>query len=158
VETDFAGVEEWSKAHGRPILLGEFGAYDRGDMDSRVRYTAHLARTAESLGWAWTYWQFDSDFIAYNMDKEEWVEPIWKALAAGPVILLHTLRIFAAWADSAAAANAASAYNATMDFAGAPQQCRATHPPLPRPLSYFDTMAQRTHCKSPRLSRTWLLP
>ena len=80
VETDFAVVAVWSKAHDRPILLGEFGAYDRGDMDSRARYTAHVARTAESLGWAWTYWQFDSDFIVYNIDKDEWVEPIWKAL------------------------------------------------------------------------------
>ena len=80
VETDFAGVDEWSKAHNRPILLGEFGAYDKGGIDSRVRYTAHVARTAESLGWAWTYWQFDSDFIVFNIDKDDWVEPIWKAL------------------------------------------------------------------------------
>ena len=80
VEMDFAGVAEWSKAHGRPILLGEFGAYDKGDMDSRVSYTAHVARTAEALGWAWTYWQFDSDFIVYDMDKDEWVEPIERAL------------------------------------------------------------------------------
>ncbi|MGO9258726.1 MAG: glycoside hydrolase family 5 protein [Bryobacteraceae bacterium] len=82
VEEDFAGVEEWSKARKRPILLGEFGAYDRGgaDMDSRVRYTSHVARTAESLGWAWTYWQFDSDFIVYDMAKDDWVQPIWRAL------------------------------------------------------------------------------
>jgi endoglucanase len=86
VETDFAGVADWSKAHGRPILLGEFGAYEKGEMDSRVRYTAHVARTAESLGWAWTYWQFDSDFIAYNIDKDEWVEPIWKALIPPPAL------------------------------------------------------------------------
>jgi hypothetical protein len=26
----------------------------------------------------------DSDFIAYNMDKDEWVEPIWKALVPPP--------------------------------------------------------------------------
>jgi endoglucanase len=80
VETDFARVQRWSEAQKRPILLGEFGAYDRGDMDSRVKYTAHLARTAESLGWAWTYWQFDSDFIVYDLAKDEWVKPIWKAL------------------------------------------------------------------------------
>jgi len=84
VETDFAGVQEWAKAHERPILLGEFGAYDKAAMDSRVRYIAHVARTAESLGWAWTYWQFDSDFIAYNIDRDEWVEPIWKALIPPP--------------------------------------------------------------------------
>jgi endoglucanase len=77
---DFSGVQEWSKANDRPILLGEFGAYDKGEMDSRVKYTAYVARTAEKMGWAWTYWQFDSDFVVYDIDKEEWVEPIRKAL------------------------------------------------------------------------------
>ncbi len=80
VKDDFAGVQEWSKAQNRPILLGEFGAYDKGDMDSRVRYTSHVARTAESFGWAWAYWQFDSDFIVYDMAKDEWVGPIRRAL------------------------------------------------------------------------------
>ena len=80
VEEDFAGVQQWSKNQKRPILLGEFGAYDKAPMESRERYTAFVARTAESLGWAWTYWQFDSDFIVYNIDKDEWVQPIWKAL------------------------------------------------------------------------------
>lgn len=82
VNDDFAGVQQWSKAKKRPILLGEFGSYDRGgaDMDSRVRYTSYVARTAESLGWAWAYWQFDSDFIVYDMKADEWIKPIWKAL------------------------------------------------------------------------------
>jgi len=80
VEEDFGRGQKWSKTHNRPILLGEFGAYDKGPMDSRVRYTAHVARTAESLGWAWTYWQFDSDFIVYDIDHDRWVEPIRKAL------------------------------------------------------------------------------
>ncbi len=80
VDEDFAGVQKWAKAQNRPILLGEFGAYDRGDMDSRVRYTSYVARAAESLGWAWTYWQFDSNFIVYNIEKDEWVRPILKAL------------------------------------------------------------------------------
>lgn len=80
MEQDFAGVQEWSKAERRPILLGEFGAYDKGDIDSRVRYTAHAARTAESFGWAWAYWQFDSDFLLWDMAKDTWVEPIRRAL------------------------------------------------------------------------------
>jgi endoglucanase len=80
VEEDFAGVQQWSKKENRPILLGEFGAYDKGDMDSRVLYTSCVARTAEHLGWAWTYWQFDSDFIVWDMAKDAWVGPIWKAL------------------------------------------------------------------------------
>jgi endoglucanase len=80
VVEDFSKVNDWATAQQRPILLGEFGAYEKADMDSRAKYTAHLAHTAESFGWAWTYWQFDSDFIVYNIDKDRWVEPIWKAL------------------------------------------------------------------------------
>ncbi len=80
VARDFARVQEWSKTAERPILLGEFGAYDKGDMDSRVRYIACVARNAEALGWAWTYWQFDGDFIVFDMAKDDWVTPIWKAL------------------------------------------------------------------------------
>ena len=59
---------------------GEFGAYDKGPMDSRVRYTAAVARTAEKLGWSWAYWQFDSDFILYDIDNDHWVQPIRDAL------------------------------------------------------------------------------
>ncbi len=80
VENDFARAQKWSLEHRRPILLGEFGAYEKGPMESRAFYSAHVARTAESLGWAWTYWQFDSDFIVYDIDKDQWVEPIRKAL------------------------------------------------------------------------------
>jgi endoglucanase len=80
MDEDFAGVQAWSKKADRPIFLGEFGAYDKADMDSRVRYLSYVTRTAESLGWAWAYWQFDSDFIIYDMAKDGWVEPILKAL------------------------------------------------------------------------------
>ncbi|MCX5636129.1 MAG: glycoside hydrolase family 5 protein [Planctomycetota bacterium] len=77
---DFETVQNWAKKHNRPIFLGEFGAYDKGEMDSRVRYTAFVARTAERLGFSWAYWQFDSDFIVYDVNREQWVEPIHNAL------------------------------------------------------------------------------
>lgn len=83
VEEDFARGRKWSEKHKRPIFLGEFGAYGTGDIDSRACYTAHVARTAEAMGWAWAYWQFDSDFIVYDLDRDRWVEPIWKALVPG---------------------------------------------------------------------------
>jgi endoglucanase len=83
LEDDFRRVQQWSLERRRPILLGEFGAYEKGPMDSRAAYTAAVARTAESLGWAWTYWQFDSDFIIYDIDMDRWVEPILKALIPG---------------------------------------------------------------------------
>ena len=80
IELDFARAQQWAVAHDRPIHLGEFGAYDKADMDSRARYTAAVARTAERLGWSWAYWQFDSDFVVYDIGKDAWVEPLEKAL------------------------------------------------------------------------------
>lgn len=78
---DFDGVKAWSDRHHRPIFLGEFGAYDKADMDSRVRYISAVARVAEAHGFAWAYWQFDSDFVAFEMDRDDWVAPILNALA-----------------------------------------------------------------------------
>jgi endoglucanase len=80
VVDDFAVAERWSKAHNRPLLLGEFGAYDKGPMESRILYTSSVARAAEALRWAWTYFQFDINFLAWDMAKDAWIEPIRRAL------------------------------------------------------------------------------
>ena len=77
---DFEKAQTWAQQHNRPLFLGEFGAYDKGDMPSRVRYTGFVARQAEKLGWSWAYWQFDSDFIVYDIPNKKWVEPIRDAL------------------------------------------------------------------------------
>lgn len=77
---DFAKVSAWAKTNQRPIFLGEFGAYDKGPMESRVRYTDFVARAAEAAGWSWAYWQFDSDFLLWDMKRDTWVEPILQAL------------------------------------------------------------------------------
>jgi endoglucanase len=81
IREDFAKAAAWAKDHDRPLFLGEFGAYDKAPMASRVRYTDAVARTAESFGWSWAYWQFDSDFILYDIDRDAWVQPIRDALA-----------------------------------------------------------------------------
>ncbi len=83
IRKDFESAQKWAEAENRPLLLGEFGAYDKAEMASRARYTAAIARTAESLGWSWAYWQFDSDFILYDIDKEQWIAPILEALIKG---------------------------------------------------------------------------
>jgi endoglucanase len=80
VNADFDMAQRWSKKYNRPLTLGEFGAYEKADVASRVRWTNHIARQAEARKWSWTYWQFDSDFIVYDMIKEKWFEPIKSAL------------------------------------------------------------------------------
>ena len=77
---NFDGVKAWSEAQHRPLFLGEFGAYEKGDLVSRVHYDNYVARAAEMHGLPWVYWQFDSDFIVYDVDRDTWVEPILNAL------------------------------------------------------------------------------
>ena len=80
IDKDFAAVKAWSEASGRPVFLGEFGAYDKAAMEARVLWTSTVARTAEKYGFAWGYWQFSSDFILYDFRKNDFVQPILKAL------------------------------------------------------------------------------
>jgi len=80
IEQDFAAVKAWSDASGRPVLLGEFGAYDKAAMAERVLWTQTVARTAEKNGFAWAYWQFSSDFLLYDFKADDFVRPILKSL------------------------------------------------------------------------------
>lgn len=82
IKADYDKVGAWSKANDRPVLMGEFGAYEKSGtpMAARARYTATVRREAEAHGFPWAYWQFDSDFILYDIDRDRWVEPIRQAL------------------------------------------------------------------------------
>ena len=80
IRRDFDVASSWATERDRPLYLGEFGAYDAGDMADRVRWTSFVAREAERRGWSWSYWQFDSDFVAYDIPGLQWVEPIRDAL------------------------------------------------------------------------------
>ncbi|WP_294322266.1 glycoside hydrolase family 5 protein [uncultured Sphingomonas sp.] len=82
IKADYDKVALWSKANDRPVLMGEFGAYEKSGtpMAARARYTATVRREAEAHGFPWAYWQFDSDFIVYDIDRDRWVEPIRQAL------------------------------------------------------------------------------
>jgi endoglucanase len=84
VRRDFDKAQEWSRKENRPIYLGEFGAYDKADMPSRARYVGFVAREAEARGWNWAYWQFDGDFILYDIPGGRWIEPLRHALIPRP--------------------------------------------------------------------------
>ena len=77
---EFDIVKAWSDTHHRPILLGEFGAYDKAPMEYRVKWDSAVARAAEARGFSWTYWQFDPDFLVYDFGTDSWVVPIKDAL------------------------------------------------------------------------------
>jgi endoglucanase len=49
-----------------------------------VAWTSTVARAAEARQFAWSYWQFDSDFIVWDMKADAWVKPILNALVPSP--------------------------------------------------------------------------
>jgi endoglucanase len=71
---------EWAKQNNRPMNLGEFGSYNKADIDSRARYTKFLADAAIERGFSFDYWQFDSDFAIYDTKTNTWIKPILVAL------------------------------------------------------------------------------
>jgi endoglucanase len=71
---------KWAKENKRPVFLGEFGAYSKGDMASRAKWTRAVAREAEARDFSWAYWEFGAGFGAYDREKKEWREPLLKAL------------------------------------------------------------------------------
>jgi endoglucanase len=81
---DFDAVKKWSDEWNRPIFLGEFGAYETAPMDGRLKYDYTIARAAEARGFAWAYWQFDKDFVVYDVAKDSWVQPVLDALIPPP--------------------------------------------------------------------------
>ena len=82
IARDFDTVAAWSQANDRPVLLGEFGAYDGSGtpVAERARYAEVVRKAAEAHHIPWAYWQFDSDFVVYDIAHDRWIEPIRHAL------------------------------------------------------------------------------
>ncbi len=80
ITRDFDLVTDWAQRHNVRILLGEFGAYSKAGMDSRVRWTDFVAGEAERHGFAWAYWEFASGFGVYDPEAKVWRQELLKAL------------------------------------------------------------------------------
>lgn len=80
IEQNFDLVATWARQQHVRILLGEFGAYSKADMASRVRWTDFVARTAERYGFPWAYWELASDFGIYDPGANAWRAPLLRAL------------------------------------------------------------------------------
>lgn len=80
ITKNFDLAADWAQRHNVCILLGEFGAYLKADMESRIRWTEFVRSEAERHNFAWAYWQFASDFGVYDSDAKVWREDLLKAL------------------------------------------------------------------------------
>ncbi|MBL8093173.1 MAG: glycoside hydrolase family 5 protein [Anaerolineales bacterium] len=84
VDTHFDAAAQWATDHQRPLYLGEFGAYSRADLESRVRWTTYVARAAEARGMAWAYWELASGFGVYDPAAAAWRPELLQALIPSP--------------------------------------------------------------------------
>ena len=53
-----------------------------GDMESRARWTRFVAQEAWKRKMSFAYWEFCSGFGVYDPQKNQWIEPLKKALLA----------------------------------------------------------------------------
>jgi endoglucanase len=58
IKKDFDNAAAWAKDNNRPFFIGEFGAINKADMDSRVRWTKFVADTAVEHGFSYAYWDY----------------------------------------------------------------------------------------------------
>lgn len=77
---DFSKVRTFAEQHNVPVHVGEFGAYSAADNDSRARWTAYCARTFESFGFSWAYWEYQAGFGVYDPANAMWRNYLLKAL------------------------------------------------------------------------------
>ncbi|SMO69626.1 Por secretion system C-terminal sorting domain-containing protein [Saccharicrinis carchari] len=84
-------VNEFSQAisiaaqNNIPINIGEFGAYRKADMSSRVKWTTYLARWFEEQGFSWTYWEFSAGYGIYNPATKTYHQELVDALLHNPM-------------------------------------------------------------------------
>jgi endoglucanase len=62
----FRRVQQWSEYYGRPVHLGEFGAYSAADAASRARYYSDLRAAAEACGFGWAIWDWKAGFCYWD--------------------------------------------------------------------------------------------
>lgn len=79
IRKHFREVADWALRNNVPIYVGEFGAYSKADMESRVRWTETVRKTAEEFGFSTGYWEFAAGFGIYDRFTNKWIEPLARA-------------------------------------------------------------------------------
>jgi hypothetical protein len=88
VINDMEPVRAWANEHHIPVYVGEFGAFEKADMASRIRWTSYCSRLFERLGFSWSYWEFCSGFGIYDASTETWRDGLVNALISNDTNIL----------------------------------------------------------------------
>jgi endoglucanase len=77
IADDFKIAVDWAKLNKRPLYLGEFGAYYKGDLESRALWLKSVIQLAENNKIAWAMWDMMGPYFGiYDESTESWIEPL----------------------------------------------------------------------------------
>ncbi len=76
----FDHAARYVKKTGKRVYLGEFGAIDNGDAQSRENYTWLVRTEAERRGIGWAYWDDGGKFKAMDAPNGKWNAGLLRAL------------------------------------------------------------------------------
>ncbi len=80
IDDDFDIAFDWAKKNNVKLFLGEFGAYEKADLESRASWTSYVRSAAEKRGIHWCYWEFAAGFGIYDISENRFRLPLLKAL------------------------------------------------------------------------------
>lgn len=64
-------VQEWSDYYGRPVNLGEFGAYTKADQASRTHFYAAFREACDRDHLGWCIWDWNSGFRYWDEKTQQ---------------------------------------------------------------------------------------
>ena len=84
-------ARQWADYYGRPVHIGEFGAYTLSDTNSRARFYAQFRSTADALGLGWAMWDWKAGFRYWDDNTlqpapglRNAMFPIFSLISTGP--------------------------------------------------------------------------
>ena len=73
-------IRAWSDYYGRPVHLGEFGAYTKADQTSRGHFYAAFREACEAEGIGWCLWDWSANFRYWDKNRGEPLPGMHEAL------------------------------------------------------------------------------
>ena len=80
IAEDMAIARDFGQRTGTPVLLGEFGVYDKVSPPQRAAWTRFVREQAEANGMGWCYWEWATSFKMYDTGSEQFVPGLKDAL------------------------------------------------------------------------------
>ncbi len=77
-------ASQWSQYYGRPIHMGEFGAYIGADAASRARFYAEFRRALDEKQMGWAVWDWKAGFKYWDDARKEPAPGMREALFSKP--------------------------------------------------------------------------